>query len=106
MRYAFAHDLNATARATARCNVADRFDRFLNVVQRARRQPNRRELFWLRHALASLDNAEYPAGEDAMDKAGRALPIPGQAANDPSTNADVTLEQLRSQLDQILKAGA
>src|SRR5215475_10551611 len=96
--------LNPTARATARRNVADRFDRFLNVLQRARRLPNRRELFWLRRALVSLDEAEYPAGEDAMDKAERALLIP--AENDLSTNADVTLEQLRAQLDQIVKAGA
>jgi hypothetical protein len=53
-----------------------------------------------------LDNADYPEGEDAMDKAERALPIPEHAANDPSTNASVTLEQLRLQLNQILKAGA
>jgi len=78
----------------------------LNALQRARRQPNRRELFWLRHALASLDEADYPAGEDAMDKAERALPIPVHATNDPSTNADVTVEQLRVHLDQIMKAGA
>jgi hypothetical protein len=98
--------LNPTARASARRNVVDRFDRFLNGLQRARRQPNRRELFWLRHALASLDGADYPAGEDAMDKAERALPIPEHATNDPSTNADVTIEQLRVQLGQIMKARA
>ena len=40
--------LNPTARATARRNVADRIDRFLNSLQRVRRLPNRRELFWLR----------------------------------------------------------
>ena len=97
---------NPTARATARRNVADRFDRFLNVLQRARRLPNRRELFWLRRALVSLDEGEYPEGEDAMDKAERTLPIPEHAANDPSTNAGLTLEQLRAQLDQIMKAGA
>ena len=97
--------LNPTARVTARRNVVDRFYRFLNGLERARRQPNRRELFWLRQALASLDNADYPEGEDAMDKAERGLPVPEHAANDPSTNADVTLEQLRSQLDQVLKAG-
>jgi hypothetical protein len=98
--------LNPTARATARRNVVDRFDRFLGGLERARRQPKRRELYWLRQALVSLDNADYPAGEDAMDKAERALPIPEHATNDPSTNADVTLEQLRAQLDQIMKAGA
>jgi len=96
--------LNPTARATARHNVVGRFD--LNGLERARRPPNRRELFWLRHALGSLDEADYPAGEDAMDKAERALPIPVHATNDPSTNADVTVEQLRVHLDQIMKAGA
>jgi hypothetical protein len=60
--------LNPTARATARRNVADRIDRFLNILQRARRLPNRRELFWLRHALANLQEGQYPAGEDAMDQ--------------------------------------
>jgi hypothetical protein len=98
--------LNATARATARRNVAERFDRFLNQLQRARRQADQRELFWLRDALESLDKAEYPAGEDAMDKAERALPIPEHAANDPSTNAGETVEHLRAQLDQTMKAGA
>ena len=108
--------LNPIAQATARRNVADRFDRFLKGLQQARRQPNRRELFWLRqalaslenaeYALASLENAEYPAGEDALDKAERALPVPIHATNDPSTNADVTVEQLRAQLDQILEAQA
>ena len=96
--------LNPTARATARRNVAERIDRFLNVLQRARRLPNRRELFWLRHALVNLQEAAYPAGEEAMDKAERTLPIPEPAANDPGTNAGVTVEHLRAQLDQIMKA--
>ena len=38
------------------------------------------------------------------DKAERALPIPEHAANDLSTNAGVTVEQLRGQLDRIMKA--
>ena len=67
----------------------------------ARRPPNRRELFWLRDALRNLDAGQYPAGEDAMDKAERMLAIPEHAANEPSTNAGMTVEQLRAQLDQI-----
>jgi hypothetical protein len=39
-----------------------------------------------------------------MDKAKRTLPIPEHAANDPSTNAGVSVEQLRTQFDQIMKA--
>ena len=96
--------LNPAAHATARRNVAERFDRFLNVLDRTRRLPNRRELFWLRHALVNLQEAQYPAGEDAMDKAERTLPVPEHAANDVRTNAGVTVEQLRAQLGQIMKA--
>ena len=96
--------LNSTARATARRNVADRFDRFLNVLERARRPPNRRELFWLRDALVNLQESQYPAGVDAMDKAERVLPIPEHAANDPSTNAGVSVGELRMQFDEIMKA--
>jgi hypothetical protein len=96
--------LNPAARATARRNVADRIDRFLNGLERASRQPNRRELFWLREALANLKEGRYPEGEDAMDRAERALPIPEHTANDLSTNASATVEQLRAQLDQIMKA--
>ena len=96
--------LNPVARATARRNVADRIDRFLGGLQGARRQPNPRELFWLRDALMNLQEGQYPAGEDAMDRAERMLAIPEHAANDPSTNAGETVEQLRTQLDQIMKA--
>jgi hypothetical protein len=98
--------LNPVARATARRNVADRIDWFLNTLQGARRPPNRRELFWLREALANLQEGQYPAGEDAMNKAERALPIPEHAANELSTNAGVTVEQLRAQLDRIKKVEA
>ena len=63
---------------TARRNV-ERIDRFLNRLQSARRQPNRRELFWLREALMKLQEGQYPAGEDAMDKAERTLPVPEHA---------------------------
>jgi hypothetical protein len=96
--------LNPTALATARRNVAERFDRFLNVLRHARREPNRRELFWLRQALVSLQDADYPSGEDAIDKAERTLAVPEHAANDLSTNAGMTVDQLRDQLDRIMSA--
>ena len=96
--------LNPTARATARRNVADRLNRFLNGLQSARRLPNRRELFWFREALVNLQEGQYSAGEAAMDKAERALPVPEHAVSDLSTNAGATVEQLRAQLDQIMKA--
>jgi len=39
-----------------------------------------------------------------MDKAERALPVPEHAASDLSTNTGLTVEQLRAQLNQIMKA--
>jgi len=94
--------LSPTALASARRNVAERIDRFLNRLQGARRLPNRRELFWLRAALAHLEEGSYPAGEEAMDKAERTVPIPEHAANDLATNAGMTIAELRGQLDVIM----
>jgi hypothetical protein len=95
--------LNPTALATARRNVVDRIDRFLTALQRAKRAPNRRELYWLRLALLNLQEGQYPAGEDAADKAERTLPVPERAANDLNTNTGATVEQLRAQLDRIVR---
>ena len=95
--------LNPTALATARRNMAERIDRFLAGLDRARRLPNRRELFWLRAALANLGESGYSAGEEAMDKAERTLPIPEHAASDLATNAGMAVTELRGQLDRIMK---
>jgi hypothetical protein len=90
--------------SAARRNVAKRVDRFLAGLDRARRLPNRRELFWLREALANLQEGQFPAGEDAVHKAERAVSVPEHAAHDLSTNAGTTVEELRSQLDRIMTA--
>jgi hypothetical protein len=54
--------------------------------------------------LVNLQQGQYPAGKEAMEKAERTLPIPEHAANDPSTNAGATVEQLRARLGQTMKA--
>jgi hypothetical protein len=95
--------LNPTARATARRKVADRIDRFLRDLESADRLPTPRELFWLRRALANLQEGDYRDGEDAMDRAERALAIPEHAANDVSAKVEMTAEQLRSVLTRITK---
>jgi hypothetical protein len=93
--------LNPVAHATARRNVADRFDRFLNGLQQAQRHPNHRELFWLRHALMCLQEADYPSGEDAIHEAERNMAVPG--ADNTSTNGP-TVDELREQLHRIVNA--
>jgi hypothetical protein len=74
-------------------------------LQQAQRQPNRRELFSFRQALVNLQEANYPSGEDAIDKAERTLAVPEPADIDPSTNAGMTIDKLRDKLEQIMKAG-
>jgi hypothetical protein len=54
--------------------------------------------------LVNLQQGQYPAGKEAMEKAERTLPIPEHAANDPSTNAGATVEQLRARLGRTMKA--
>src|SRR5437899_12449913 len=88
--------------SAARRDVVERVDRFLNGLEGAKRQPNRRELFWLRIALANLQEDQRLAGEDAMDKAERAMPIPEHAAGDLATNAVMTVAQLRGLLEGIV----
>ena len=75
--------------------MTPRIDRFLKGLRRTPCLPNHCELFWLRDALANLREGQYPGGEDAMDKAERALPIPEHAANDLSTNAGTTVSNFR-----------
>ena len=63
----------------------------------------------LRHATAVPDSVILSvSGPEPGDKCSQgakaALPIPESAANDPSTNAGKTVEQLRAQLDQTMKA--
>jgi len=60
--------VSPAAVATARRNVVQRIERFLNGLERARRPPNRRELYHLREALQKLEAGQYPEGEDAMLK--------------------------------------
>ena len=65
--------VSPAAVATARRNVAQRIERFLNGLERAGRLPNRHHL---REAFQKLEAGQYPEGEDAMLKAERIAPIP------------------------------
>ena len=84
-------------------NIARRITRFLAGLERARRQPNRREAYHLRDALERMKAQDYPEGEDAMLRAERSAPLPGHVANLLTTNESVTVRQLREELDRILK---
>lgn len=91
------------AGAPRRDTIARRITRFLAGVERARRQPNRREAYHLRDALQRMEAEEYAESENAVLRAERSAPLPGHVANLLATNESVTVRQLRDELDRILK---
>ena len=92
-------DANAPGRGT----IAQRITRFLAGLERARRQPNRREAYHLRDALQHMEAQAYSESEDALQRAERSAPLPGHVANLLATNESVTVRQLRDELDRIQK---
>ena len=90
--------------ASERGTIAQRISRFLTGLERARRQPNRREGYHLRHALERLQAEQFSESEDALQRAERSEPLPGHVANLLATNESVTVSQLREELGRIVKS--
>lgn len=95
---------SSDASTPERGNVALRITRFLAGLERARRQPNRREAYHLRDALQRMEAQEYTESEGAVLRAERSAPLPGHVANLLATNESVTVRELRDELDRILKS--
>ena len=91
-------------RAAARGKITQRISRFLGGLERARRQPNRREAYHLRHALERLSAEEYAESEEALLQAERSAPLPEHVANLLATNETVTISQLRDELRQAVES--
>jgi hypothetical protein len=96
-------DEDSDANAPGRGTIAQRITRFLAGLERARRQPNRREAYHLRDALQRMEAQAYSESEDALQRAERSAPLPGHVANLLATNESVTVRQLRDELDRIQK---
>jgi hypothetical protein len=94
-----------TPSADARRHLILRVDRFLAALERMKRQPNRRESYHVRDALEDLRSERYREAEEALIKAEHVAPLPAHTASMLATNQLVTLLQLRSQFDQIVKEG-
>jgi hypothetical protein len=86
-----------------RAQITQRFTRLLSGLERARRQPNRREAYHLRYALERLQAQEYAESEEALLRAERSAPLPGHVANLLATNESVTIGQLRDELQRIVE---
>ncbi len=85
-------------------DVAQRIGRFLRGLERARRQPNRREAYHLRVALDRLRQGHPAESDEAMKNAERCAPLPAQVASLITTNDPVTVVQLQQELEEVLAA--
>jgi hypothetical protein len=81
--------------------LAQRIDRFVRGLERARRAPNRRESYHVVEALRCLRDGRHEAGQAAMSDAERVAPLPPEAANLPQNNQPVAVSELRQALDAI-----
>ena len=81
--------------------LAQRIDRFVKGLERARRAPNRRESYHVIAALRCLGDCQYEVGQAAMGNAERVAPLPPEAAIRPESDQPVTVSELRAALDAI-----
>ena len=87
-------------------SLAQRIDRFIKGLERARRAPNRRESYYVVEALRCLHGGRYEEGRLAMINAERVAPLPAEAANLVKSNEPESVPELRAALDAILAGNA
>ncbi len=74
---------------------------FLDGLQRARRQPNRREAYHICKAMEQLRAGQLHESEESLQSADRREPIPTEIANNVAYNEPPALHQLQVALDSI-----
>ncbi len=79
--------------------IVRRLQRFLDGLQRARRQPNRREAYYICGAMEHLRAGELRESEEALQRADRREPLPTEIANDLAYNEPPAVQQLQVALD-------
>jgi len=87
---------------TARQNLVRHIQRFVAILERNRRQPNRREAYHVLVALECLEGGDYERGEAAMRDAGRLAALPAAVAGLPGIHEKMTTQQLSARLAAIL----
>lgn len=90
------------AGSAERYALAQRIDRFVKGLERARRAPNRRESYHVIAALRSLQEGLCEAGQAAMADAEHVAPLPPEAAARPESDRPVAVADLRATLDAIM----
>ena len=83
--------------------IVQRLHRMLQGIERARRNPNRRESYHLGVAIEHVHAGEFTESEQAIQSAERVDPIPPEVASQPGINQPPTVAQLRAALDQVAR---
>jgi hypothetical protein len=83
--------------------IVQRLHRMLQGIDRARRNPNRREAYHLGVAIEHVHAGEFTESEQAIQSAERVDPIPPEVAAQPGLNQPPTVAQLRAALDQAAR---
>ena len=82
-------------------SIVQRIRRLLVGFERARRQPNRREAYYICMAIEHLYASRLTAGEDALSKAERIDPLPPDVAIQAAFNETPTVEQLSTAVNKL-----
>jgi hypothetical protein len=82
-------------------SVSQRIRRFLAGLERARRQPNRREAYHICTAMEHLQAGRLSEAEEALRSAERLDPVPPDIAAQLTLNETPTTDQLRTALDRL-----
>ena len=83
--------------------IVQRLHRMLQGIERAQRNPNRREAYHLGVAIEHAYAGEFAESEQAIRSAERVDPIPAEIATQPGLNQPPTVTQLRAALDQVAR---
>jgi hypothetical protein len=81
--------------------VVRRLSGMLDGLQRAGRQPNRREAYYICQAMEHLQADRLSESEEAVDSAARVSPLPRDLALRPESNRPPTILELRRALDKL-----
>ncbi len=86
-----------------RHSLCQRIHRFVLVLERFRRNPNRREAYHVLSALEALRDGRYDVGMEAVRAAEHVDPIPEGLAVLPGLHDDMTATELRQALRTVMR---
>lgn len=84
--------------------VVSRLQAMLRGLERARRQPNRREAYYMCQAIEHLEADRLSESEEAVLRAAHMSPLPADQAKKTESNRPSTIIQLRQALDRLTEA--